>query len=72
MAITDKTEFKAKAEEYTAVANAIRVLMGQPLYGQTGATPYEFPVDYIAKLTTLNNLLERISNKGSNPDKKQM
>ncbi len=62
MAITDKTEFKAKAEEYTAVANAIRVLMGQPLYGQTGATPYEFPVDYIAKLTTLNNLLERISN----------
>jgi len=28
MAITDKTEFKAKAEEYTAVANAIRVLMG--------------------------------------------
>lgn len=66
MAITDKTEFKAKAEEYTAVANAIRVLMGQPTFGSENydstADAYIWTTDYIAKLTQIKTILERLSN----------
>ena len=66
MAITDKTEFKAKAEEYTAVANAIRVLMGQPVFGaqdyDSTNDAYIWTTDYIAKLTQIKTILERLNN----------
>lgn len=65
MAITDKTEFKAKAEEYTAVANAIRILMGQPVFGSENYDStndaYIWTTDYIAKLTQIKTILERLS-----------
>ena len=64
--MANANEFKVTVEELTAVANGIRVLMGQPLFSSqnfnSNTDAYEWTTDYTAKLNLIQTTLSRLSN----------